>query len=79
MACNFYSSLVDELSLYVCVCDSLFLRNVPAYSQSEIYLGLMGDNGRIRVASPPESSLALWRRYVAFGDDNQGGYLGGQF
>ena len=55
-------------------CRQEFLRN---YSQSEIFLGLMGDNGRIRVASPLQSSVALWGGYVAFGDDNQGGHLGG--
>ena len=46
-------------------------------TQSEIFLGLMRDNGRIRVASPLQSSVALWGGYVAFGDDNQGGHLGG--
>ena len=43
-------------------------------TQSEIFLGHMGDNGRLRVASPPQSSVALWGGYVALGDDNQGGH-----
>ena len=29
------------------------------------------------MASPPQSSVALWGGYVAFGDDNQGGALRG--
>ena len=37
----------------------------------------MGDNGRIRVANPPQSSVALWGDMWHLATIIRGGYLGG--